>query len=44
MRRGIWGFYQLLVFGALLGLLIMLGYGLRDSSESLTMWESKGHG
>src|ERR1700719_2711133 len=43
MRRGILGFVQLLVFGALLGLLIVLGYGLRDDSELLTiMWPASG--
>jgi signal transduction histidine kinase len=43
MRRGVWGFVQLLVFGALLGLLILLGYFLRDNSESLTiMWPASG--
>jgi signal transduction histidine kinase len=43
MRRGILGFIQLLVFGALLGLLIALGYGLRDYSEFLTiMWPASG--
>src|SRR5450432_1855739 len=43
MRRGVLGFIQLLVFAALLGLLIVLGYGLRDNSESLTiMWPASG--
>jgi integral membrane sensor domain MASE1 len=43
MRRGIWGFIQLLVFGALLGLLIALGYSLSDKSEFLTiMWPASG--
>jgi signal transduction histidine kinase len=43
MRRGILGFAQLLVFGTLLGLLIALGYGLRDYSEFLTiMWPASG--
>ena len=43
MRRGILGFVQLLIFAALLGLLILLGYGLRDSSELLTiMWPASG--
>jgi signal transduction histidine kinase len=43
MRRGILGFLQLLVFGALLGLLIALGYGLSDNSEFLTiMWPASG--
>ncbi|HWS69577.1 MAG TPA: MASE1 domain-containing protein [Steroidobacteraceae bacterium] len=43
MRRGILGFVQLLIFAALLGLLIVLGYGLRDNSELLTiMWPASG--
>ncbi len=43
MRRGILGFAQLLVFGLLLALLIVLGYALRDNSESLTiMWPASG--
>jgi len=44
MRRGVLGrFISLSMFGALLGLLIMLGYGLRDNSESLTiMWPASG--
>jgi hypothetical protein len=44
MRRGILGKSILLfIFGALLGLLIVLGYGLRDHSESLTiMWPASG--
>src|SRR5882724_9477937 len=43
VRRGILGVMQLLVFGALLGVLIVLGYGLRDNSESLTiMWPASG--
>ena len=42
-RRGILGFVQLLVFGALLGLLIALGYGLSDNAEFLTiMWPASG--
>jgi signal transduction histidine kinase len=43
MRRGVSGFIQLLIFGALLGLLILLGYGLSDRSELLTiMWPASG--
>jgi signal transduction histidine kinase len=43
MRRGILGYVQLLIFAALLGLLIVLGYALRDNSESLTiMWPASG--
>jgi signal transduction histidine kinase len=44
MRRGILGRSILLLsFGALLGLLIVLGYGLRDDSELLTiMWPASG--
>jgi len=44
MRRGVLGrAILLLIFGALLGLLIVLGYGLRDSSELLTiMWPASG--
>ncbi len=43
MRRGIFGYVQLLIFGALLALLIVLGYALRDNSESLTiMWPASG--
>ena len=43
MRRGILGYVQLLIFGALLALLIVLGYALRDNSESLTiMWPASG--
>src|SRR3984893_17206614 len=44
MRRGMLGrSILLLIFGALLGLLIMLGYGLRDYSELLTiMWPASG--
>jgi signal transduction histidine kinase len=44
MRRGLLGRSTLLlIFGALLGLLIVLGYGLRDNSELLTiMWPASG--
>jgi signal transduction histidine kinase len=44
MRRGILGrSIRLSIFGALLGLLIVLGYGLRDNSELLTiMWPASG--
>jgi signal transduction histidine kinase len=43
MRRGILGYVQLFIFGALLALLIVLGYALRDNSESLTiMWPASG--
>jgi signal transduction histidine kinase len=44
MRRGLLGRSILLsIFGALLGLLIVLGYGLRDDSELLTiMWPASG--
>ncbi len=44
MRRGILGRSTLLlIFGALLGLLIVLGYDLRDDSELLTiMWPASG--
>jgi signal transduction histidine kinase len=43
MRRGILGYVQLSIFGALLALLIVLGYALRDNSESLTiMWPASG--
>jgi signal transduction histidine kinase len=44
MRRGILRrSILLLIFGALLGLLIVLGYGLRDDSELLTiMWPASG--
>ena len=44
MRRGVLGrIILLLIFGALLGLLIVLGYGLRDNSEPLTiMWPASG--
>jgi signal transduction histidine kinase len=44
MRRGLLGRSILLsIFGALLGLLIVLGYGLRDNSELLTiMWPASG--
>jgi hypothetical protein len=44
MRRGMLGrSILLLIFGALLGLLIVLGYGLRDYSEFLTiMWPASG--
>jgi signal transduction histidine kinase len=43
MRRGILGFVQLLIFAFLLALLIVLGYALRDNSESLTvMWPASG--
>src|SRR6202171_896034 len=44
MRRGMLGrSILLLIFGVLLGLLIMLGYGLRDYSELLTiMWPASG--
>jgi integral membrane sensor domain MASE1 len=43
-RHGIVGRSTLLlIFGALLGLLIVLGYGLRDDSELLTiMWPASG--
>jgi signal transduction histidine kinase len=44
MRSGIWGrCASLIVFGALYGLLVALGYGLRDNSELLTvMWPASG--
>ncbi len=44
MWRGILGrSILLLTFGVLLGLLIVLGYGLRDNSELLTiMWPASG--
>jgi signal transduction histidine kinase len=44
MRRGVLGkSILLLIFGVLLGLLIVLGYGLSDNSELLTiMWPASG--